>query len=568
LAPDPAGEPNGETIAAAFRAAAARVPSRPAIIFLGERLSYARLDALSDALAAALGRRGVAAGDRAILYAPHSPQWVVAWLAIQKLGAVAVPVTPAYGPADLRYLAGDAGAETVVCADTGFGQLDAIRRHTPVRRVVVTGVADLLPRWKRMVGRVLDRIPRGKVRTGADVLPLRRLLRERAAPPFPPATVSTVSPGAVAEILYTGGTTGFPKGVPYSHALFLANCREQRRASLPAVPAGDEVVLAGAPLHHVLGQIFTLGALLAGETVVLLPRSGLDAMLDHIARHRVTTLVGTPMLYRMILEHERLGDYDLSSLRFAFSGGDVLPAETARRWARLTGRPLFQGYGATETCGGVAVCAAGAPAAPDGAVGRVCAHQQVLVVDPATLDPMAPDAAGELLVSSPDMVASYWNQPEETARCFVTVAGRIWYRTGDIVRVDADGWLFFHDRSVDVIKHKGYRVAASRIDNVLQEHPAVVASCTIGVPDPALGERIKSFVVMRDDTKGVSGQDLIRWCRDRLAAYEVPHYVEFRDMLPKSRAGKTLRRELRAEERRKVAPAEGAQNPSDRFQGK
>ena len=150
------------------------------------------------------------------------------------------------------------------------------------------------------------------------------------------------------------------------------------------------------------------------------------------------------------------------------------------------------------------------------------------------------------------MTTGYWNKPEETARHFVRVEDRLWYRTGDVMRLDAEGWMYFQDRSVDVIKHKGYRVAASKVDNVLQEHHAVVASCTIGVPNPLVGERIKSFVVVRDDVKGVNGQELIRWCRDRLAPYEVPQYVEFRDMLPKSKVGKVLRRELRSEERRKT----------------
>jgi long-chain acyl-CoA synthetase len=175
----------------------------------------------------------------------------------------------------------------------------------------------------------------------------------------------------------------------------------------------------------------------------------------------------------------------------------------------------------------------------------------VLLVDPATLRPVPEGEPGELLVASPHMVQGYWNKPEETARCFVEVEGRRWYRTGDVLRRDADGWLFFHDRTADVIKHKGYRVAASKVDNVLHEHPAVVAACTIGVPDPAVGERIKSYVVVKTDVKGVHAQDLIRFCRERLAAYEVPQYVEFRDMLPKSKAGKLLRRELRDEERRK-----------------
>jgi long-chain acyl-CoA synthetase len=533
------------SIASAFRATAARLPAKTSLVFLGERYALSRLDALSDGLAGALAARGVERGDRVLIYLPHAPQWVVSWLAVAKLGAVAVPVTPFYGAEDLRYLARDSGAETAVCADTNFGHLDRVRRDTPLRRLVVTRMADLLPGWKRLLGHALDRLPSGKVRTGDDVLSFRDLVAERrAAPP------REIEPGDTAQILYTGGTTGSPKGVPMSHALLLEAFGEQRRASLPAVGAGEEVVLQGAPLHHILGQVIGLAGVVSGETVLLLPRMNLDAVLDHVERYRATTILGTPTFYRLLLEHERVDHYDLRSLRFAFSGGDSLPEETARRWEARTGHPLYQGYGATETCGGVALCASGA-AAPAGAVGRVCAHQDVLLVDAATLAPVPDGEAGELLVGSRHMVRGYWNKPEETARCFVSVAGRRWYRTGDVLRRDAQGWLHFQDRSVDVIKHKGYRVAASKVDNALHEHPAVIASCTIGVPDDAVGERIKSYVVVRNDVRGVHAQDLIRFCKERLAAYEVPQYVEFRDMLPKSKAGKLLRRELRDEEKRK-----------------
>lgn len=533
------------SIADAFRATAAGTPDRTSIVFLGERYVLRRVDALSDALAGALHARGVAPASRVMVYLPHSPQWVVSWLALQKLGAVAVPVTPFYGAEELRYVAQDSGAETAICADTNFGHLDRVRAQTPLRRVVVTRLADLLPAWKRLAGHLLDRLPRGKVRAGEDVLSFEDLVAEgAAAPPAPPGGE------AVAQMLYTGGTTGFPKGVPMSHALLLDAFAEQRRMSLPAVPRGEEVVLQGAPLHHILGQVVGLGGVVSGETVLLLPRMNLDAVFDHVERYRATTILGTPTFYRMMLEHERVEQYDLGSLRFSFAGGDALPLETARRWKELTGHPLYQGYGATETAGGVALCQAEA-AAPAGTVGRACAHQSLLLVDPATLEPVPEGEAGELLVSSRHMVRAYWNKPEETARCFVTVRERLWYRTGDVLRRDADGWLFFQDRSVDVIKHKGYRVAASKVDNALHEHPAVVAACTIGVPDETVGERIKSYVVVRNDVKGVHAQELVRFCRERLAPYEVPQYVEFRDMLPKSKAGKILRRELRDEERRK-----------------
>lgn len=539
--------PPPTSTAAAFRATAARTPGRTAVVFLGERYSFSRIDEASDALAGALARRGVDPGARVMVYLPHAPQWVVSWLAVHKLGAVAVPVTPFYGAEELRYIASDAGCETAICADTNFGHLDRVRAETPLRRTVVTRMADMLPAWKRGLGHLLDRLPHGKVRQGEDVLSFRDLLAERGAAPGPDRC-----PGghALAQVLYTGGTTGAPKGVPMSHALMLDAFAEQRKSSLPAVPAGEEVVLQGAPLHHILGQVVGLGGVVAGETLVLLPRMNLDAVFDHVQTYRATTILGTPTFYRMMLEHERLQQYDLRSLRFSFSGGDALPDETARRWKETTGHALHQGYGATETCGGVALCPAGEEA-PRGAVGKACAHQDVLLVNAETLEPVPAGEAGELLVHSRHMVRSYWNKPAESARCFVTTQDKLWYRTGDVLRRDEAGWLFFQDRTADVIKHKGYRVAASKVDNVLHEHPAVVAACTIGVPDPSVGERIKSYVVVKTDVKGVHAQDLIRFCRERLASYEVPQYVEFRDMLPKSKAGKLLRRELRDEERRK-----------------
>jgi long-chain acyl-CoA synthetase len=346
--------------------------------------------------------------------------------------------------------------------------------------------------------------------------------------------------------------------VPFSQALFLEACEQHLATARALIPEGENLILQGAPLYHILGQVFGLGALLCGEAIILLPKTNLDALFEHIERHRAKTVIGTPTLYRMLLEHDRVDQYDLGSLRYCFSGGDVLPVETGHRWKERTGQPLLQGYGATETCGGVAMARAGEEL-PAGAAGKVCAHQQVLVVDPETLEPVPAGEPGELLVSSGHMVSGYWNRPDETARHFLRLRDRLWYRTGDIVRIDQDGWFFFQDRSVDIIKHKGYRVAASKVDNALQEHQAVVAACTIGVPDVAVGERIKSFVVVKQGTRGVDGQALIRWCRERLAPYEVPQYIEFRDMLPKSKVGKILRRELRSDELRKAeaGPARG-----------
>jgi len=282
-----------------------------------------------------------------------------------------------------------------------------------------------------------------------------------------------------------------------------------------------------------------------------MPKVNLDAIFDAVQRFKAKTLIGVPALYRMILEHDRLNLYDLSSLKYCFNGGDVLPVEINERWKKRFAVPIYQGYGATETCGGVTMCPTDREN-PVKSIGRLLPSKKVKIVDPETLEPVAVGQPGELLVHSEKMVRQYWNKPEETAEAFVEIDGLLWYRTADIVSTDEEGNFYFIDRTVDTIKHKGYRVSSSEVESVLQEHPAVVGACVVGIPDKKVGERIKAFVVLKEDVKGITGYDLIRWCRNRLASYKVPLYIEFRDMLPKSKVGKLLRREIRSEEQRRA----------------
>jgi long-chain acyl-CoA synthetase len=229
----------------------------------------------------------------------------------------------------------------------------------------------------------------------------------------------------------------------------------------------------------------------------------------------------------------------------------VLPVEVGRRWHERFGKRIYQGYGATETCGGVTMCPVDREN-PAKSVGRVVKSKKVKLVDPVTLEPVQQGKPGELLVSSTHMVTHYLNKPQESAESFIELDGARWYRTADIMTVDDEGNYYFVDRTVDTIKHKGYRVSASEIEAVLQEHPAVIGSCVVGVPDPKVGERIKAYVVLKEDVKGITGYDLIKWCREILVSYKVPQHIEFRDMLPKSKVGKLLRREIRTEEERRV----------------
>jgi long-chain acyl-CoA synthetase len=254
----------------------------------------------------------------------------------------------------------------------------------------------------------------------------------------------------------------------------------------------------------------------------------------------------------MILEHDRVDYYDLSSLRFCGTGGDALPIEVGKRWLKKFKTPLYQGYGTTEVCGAISLSYSRDGIPPEGAAGKISPRTKFKIVDPDTLEQLPPGEPGELLSTCEFAVESYWNNPEETAECFLAIDGEIWYRTKDVVRVDKDNWLYFQDRSVDMIKHKGYRIAAAEIEKALQEHHAVLSASVVGIPDDKVGERIKAFVVLKSDVRGISSYELMGWCRERLAPYKVPQYIEFRDMLPKSKVGKFLRRELRDEESRKI----------------
>ena len=520
---------------------------KPALLYLGMKYDYSELHEAVERLAGSLHRLGVSKGDKAILYLSNCPQWVIAWFALLRIGATAIPISPIYTPLDLKYMADDSGAETIFCLDTNFGYVTQVLAETRLKRVIVTNIADSLPWWRRWIGIAFNKIPSGTFGSGDSIFTFGKLLGDGECSGLPPLTAG---PEEMFEMLYTGGTTGVPKGVPFSNVLFLESVGEQRAMSEPFIPKGEDVLVQGGPLFHILGQAVGLGGLLSGDTLVLLPKVNLDGLFDHIERYHILTFFGVPAIYRMILDHDRVDSYDLSSLKYCFSGGDVMPPEVADRWLKKFGKPVYQGYGATETCGRVSLTPMGEQG-PPGSAGKVTPLQKVRLVDPDTLEPVPSGDPGELLVSSDHMVRAYWNKPEETADCFVTLEGRLWYRTRDIVRIDEEGWLFYLDRSVDTIKHKGYRVAASEIEAVLQEHHAVVASCVVGIPDEKVGERIKAFVVLKADIKGVSAYELMKWCRERLSSYKIPQYIEFRDMLPKSKVGKLLRRELRAEERKR-----------------
>jgi long-chain acyl-CoA synthetase len=538
-----------EYIFTRFEQMAEKYPDRPAIVYLGETFSYSRLKNLIDRFATALSRLGVTKGDKVVIYLSNSVQWIITFFAIQKVGAVAVPVAPIYTSFEIEYMINDSGAETVVCLDTNFGYVKEIVPKTGLKRVIVTNLVDLLPLWKRTVGFLFDKVPRGTVEKGPNVHFFKDLIRQ----PRQKLNVEIDPWKDLAYILYTGGTTGFPKGVPGNHigmTSYVNDVTEDVAGGY--LEEGSDTYIAINPLFHIMALgLFVAIGLNKGNKTVIMPVPQVDAILSTIQKHKVRWILGVPALYRMILENDRLDQYDLSSLKYCYCGGDALPIEVFKRWKEHLGIFIYQVYGSTEA-GHVTYNRLNRE--PDlQSIGLPLKSRQCKVVHPDTLEPVPTGEVGELVVTSEYTIKSYLKKPEETERSYVRLDGQVYYRMGDYVRQDEKGEIYYVERTADIIKYKAYRVSASEIEAVLQDHPTVIGACVVGVPDPKVGERIKAMVVLKADARGVDSSELIKWCRERLAPYKIPQYIEFRDMLPKSKVGKLLRREIREEERRRIS---------------
>jgi long-chain acyl-CoA synthetase len=526
-----------------------KYPDRPAIIYLGEKFTYTRLRNLIDRFATALNRLGVRKGDKVMLYITNSAQWVISFFAIQKIGAVVVPVAPIYTSFEIEYMINDAGVETVICLDTNFGYVQEIFSKTGLKRAIVTNLADLLPIWKRTVGFLFDKIPNGIVKKSEKVYFFKDLIKQK-----PEKLNVNIDPwNDLSYILYTGGTTGFPKGVPGNHMGMISYIRDvMEDVAGPYIEEGKDVYIAINPLFHIMALgLFVAIGLNFGNTTVIMPVPQVDAILHAIQKYKVRWFLGVPALYRMILENDRLDQYDLSSLKYTYCGGDALPIEVSKRWKELFGLNIYQVYGSTEA-GHVTYSRLNTDPSVM-SIGLPLKTRQCKVIDPDKLESVPVGEIGELVVTSDYTVKSYLNKPEETSRSYVEIEGKIYYRMGDYVRQNEKGELFYVERSADIIKFRAYRVSASEIEAVLQDHPTVIGACVVGIPDPKVGERIKAMVVLKEDARGVDSSELLKWCRERLAPYKIPQYIEFRDMLPKSKVGKLLRREIREEERRRIS---------------
>lgn len=532
-----------------FEQSCSRVPDNTAIIFLGDKFTYAELKDKVDRFATGLDGLGVKKGDRILMYLTNCVQFVIVFLAAQKIGVAVVLVSPIYTSHEIEYMIKDSGAETIICHDTNYGYVQEIAEASGLKRIIVTNLLDLMSWPKRVAAALFDTAPTGKVSGGSETISFKSLLANHPNPP----QVEIDPIKDLSYILYTGGTTGFPKGVPgnhWGHVSYANDITDQ--AFKGHALEGDDVYIAINPLFHImaLGLMMAVGLNL-GNTTVLMPQPQVDAILDTVQRYKVRWILGVPALFRMILENDRFDTYNLSSLKYCFCGGDVLPREVLNRWKQEVGTSIFQVYGSTEA-GHVTYSNLDKGDPPPMSIGEPLASRRTVIVDTESLQEVPHGEVGELLVTSDHAMKQYLNKPQETAAAFVEYCGETYYRTGDFVRAGEDCQIIYVERTADILKHKGYRVSASEIEAVLQDHGVVVGACVIGVPDEKVGERIKAIVVLKEDAKGVGAAELVCFCRERLASYKIPSYIEFRDMLPKSKVGKLLRREIRDEEKRKM----------------
>jgi len=534
-----------------FFETARNFPRRPAVSFYGKRLTYDALAALVMRCANALRALGVRPGDRVALMLPNVPQAVIGYYGALAAGAVVVQMNPLYVEREIEFQLQDSGAETIIALDLFYPRIDAVRARTPLKRIIMTGVKDFLPvplKWfypfkAKREGQWVD-VPRG-----GPVHDFLALLRG-AAEQIPPVTVGGQD---LALLQYTGGTTGTPKGVMLSHRNLVANV-VQCHGWMPSLQPGREVFLGVIPFFHVYGMSTCMNlAVKIGAELVLLPKFKTDEVLTAIQQHRVTIFMGVQAMYVAINNHPRADRCNLSSIRICISGAGPLHAEVQDRFEQLTRGKLVEGYGLTESAP-VTHCNPIFGKRKKGSIGIPFPDTDAKVMDAETGDKeLDIGQVGELVVRGPQVMLGYWKQEGETQ----AVLRDGWLFTGDMARMDEDGYFFIVDRKKDMIKTRGENVYPREVEEVLFRYHKIKDAVVVGLPESFSVEVIKAYIVLKEG-ETATPQEIIGYCARELAKYKVPKFVEFRRELPKTMVGKVLRRVLQEEELRKAPAADQA----------
>jgi long-chain acyl-CoA synthetase len=535
-----------------YLADAARAqPNAPALLFKGARLSFADLDRLSDACASAFSALGVGRGDRVGLLLPNCPQFFIAQFGAWKIGAIIAPINPTYTERELEGPIREHSIETIVTLTRFYERVKQVQPGTPLRRVIATNIKEYFPPLLRVLftlAREKREGDRAAIAPGDhDFAHLLLINRGRT----PPRSVVTADDPAV--LLLSGGTTGTPKGVLGRHGSYVC-AGLQIQAWCASVVAPGDVIFVPLPLFHVYAHVGTQAlAFIGGNALALVPNPrDLPDLLATVRRTKPAFFNGVPTLYVALLNHRdvKAGKIDFTSIKICFSGASALLADTKQRFEALTGARLVEGYSLTEAMMALCVNPVKGPNKA-GSVGMPLpdVHVRVFDADEGTRV-LATSEVGEIAISAPQLMAGFWNRPDETAGALRdhTEDGiaRRWLHTGDLGYLDEDGYLFIVDRKKDLIKTSGFQVWPREVEEVLATHPAIAEVGVAGVPDGTKGEMVKAWVVLRaNQTADEAG--LRAYCRERLAPYKVPSKIEFRTELPKSVIGKVLRRVLRDE---------------------
>jgi fatty-acyl-CoA synthase len=518
--------------------AARRFPDKPAIVYCGRATTYAQLKARVDALAAYLQQRlAVAPGDRVLIASQNCPQFVTAFYAVLRAGAVVVPVNPMCKPDEVRYYVEDSGARVGFVAQellANFGGvLDATVVHAYADAVAADGGTDEVPDWV--------------------AAPRQPVVREQQQHGFEEAIALGLAfdpeptrPQDLAVLPYTSGTTGHPKGCMHSHETVLA--------SLAASHVwkglhGESVMLAVAPMFHMLGMQNGMNLpIFLGATSVMMPRWNAAVAARLVERHRVTAWTAPPAMLLDFFANPETARRDISSLALVSGGGAAMPEAVAAMLSERYGIVYNEGYGLTET-------ASFLQANPLARGKRQCLGipaqgVDTRIVDPQTLRELPAGEVGELVTSAPQVMLGYWRKPDADRDAFFDLDGKRFFRTGDLAAMDDEGYFFLRDRLKRMINVSGYKVWPNEVENAMYAHPAVHEVCIIGLPDAKQGEAVKALVVLKPGMRGeVTPQQVTDWCRERMAVYKAPRLVEFVDALPKSGTGKILWRELQEAQR-------------------
>jgi len=525
-------------------------PDAPALLFKGARLSYAELERASDDCASAFAALGVKRGDRVALLLPNCPQFFIAELGAWKIGAMVAPLNPMYTEHELEGPLRESGVETIVTLTRFYDRVKRVQPRTPLRRVIATNIKEHFPPVLRLLFTLFrERKVGDRVRLASGDHDFARLLEgcRGVAPVRAP-----IGPADPAVLLMSGGTTGTPKGVVGTHGAFVITGLQVHAWASSVVGMGNSVIMLPLPMFHVYANLGAQGlAFVTRNPIALVPNPrDLADLLATIRRVKPAFFTAVPTLFTALMNHPDVqrGKVDFKSIRICFSGASALMADTKQRFEALTGGRIVEGYSLTEAM--MALCI-NPVAGPNklGSVGMPLpdVHVRIFDADEGTRD-METGEIGEICVAGPQIMKGFWNRPEETAKALRehtdSEGTRRWLHTGDLGYLDADGYLFIVDRKKDLIKTSGYQVWPREVEEALTSHPAVAEVGVAGVYDDMKGEAVKAWVVLRPGQTATEAE-LRAFCREQLAPFKVPSYIEFRTELPKTLVGKILRRALR-----------------------